>query len=106
MNPQVNQSDYQTIAVLFKDPAINELFADLVCARGARASVIADMSELSSQNKVITEAIFLPELPPSYMDKCLIVGTISNLVDVELPTLKQPLTEEKIEAALSRLIGK
>ncbi|MCO6429944.1 MAG: hypothetical protein J5J00_03720 [Deltaproteobacteria bacterium] len=93
------------IAILFGEPQINLLFSELLKARGLRTQIITDASILEPSVKVITEPQFFESLGQENKKRCLVVGNKDALRAVDALSLSRPLTEAKIEAALSRFLA-
>lgn len=104
IDQSANSEDFESVAVCFRDPSINALFADLLQVRGIKAKTFTEIYDVEQATKIITEPIFLPDLTPSQMKKCLVVGNKDLLNDLESVTLARPLTEEKINAAISAFL--
>lgn len=99
-----NSSDYTPVCVFFEDETINEVFSDLLQARGVTTRVLSSIAEAGKDTKIITEPRFFPMLDSTCHGKCLIVGNKDALHGLSVLSLSRPLTEEKIEAALSRFL--
>lgn len=99
-----NSPDFGEVAVLFADPEITSLFAELLLVRGVRASILVHPEQVSPNTKVITEAQFLGSLPPECQQTVLCVGTPSILAGKPGIPLCQPLTAHKIEEAFSAFL--
>ena len=93
------------IAVCFQQPEISELFAELLRMRGADVLVTEHLSDLEPSAKVVTEPHFFPTLASTLHSKCLLVTNRSSDAPTGIATLVRPLTLEKIEQALSRLVA-
>ncbi len=94
----------QPIAVLFEERLISMLFAELVAAHGSAVQVLRNLSELPTGQKLITEVQYYEKLPEDQKRSCLVVGSSAQLTRISAPSLEQPLTEEKVEAALSSFL--
>lgn len=104
MNRSANSEDFESVAVCFRDPSINALFADLLEVRGVKAKTFTEIYDVADAVKIITEPLFIPDLTPSQMRKCLIVGNKDVLGDLSGVTLSRPLTEEKIDEAIAAFL--
>ena len=100
----VSSGPVQEVSICFQDGAINEIFSELLSARGIVTRIVDDLGAVSESQKVITEPRFLGNLDRRLHPHCLVV----RYRDTELPqsvlTLSQPLTEQKIESALAKLL--
>lgn len=103
-NSSANTEDFNSVAVCFRDPTINNLFADLLEVRGIRAQIFTEIYDVDQTTKIITEPIFIPDLTPSQIKKCLVVGNREAVQDLSAVTLTRPLTEDKIDAAISAFL--
>lgn len=104
-DPPANACDFATVCVCFENGLISALFADLLEGRGVKTRVLTDIAECRGEARIITESQYYPLLPTSCRDTCLVVGNREVLKGITALTLAQPLTEEKIEEALSRFLG-
>ena len=93
------------VAVLFLEPQIRELFAELLAARGLKVSELASPSEFSGETKIITEPIYFPLINTNSKEQCLVVGNSDAMGKIQALCLARPLTEEKIENALKAFLG-
>ncbi len=96
--------DKNLVSVCFADASINQIFAELLHARGVPTRVVEDLVELSGETRVVTEPMFFPDLPPRYLERTLVVGNCDALDQPPVLTLSRPLTEVKIERALTRFL--
>ncbi len=94
-----------TVSVCFADEAINEIFCALLEAQGVKTTIVRDIRLASTETRVITEPQYLPHLKTSLKESCLVVGNIDPRVPQGTLLLARPLTEEKIETALSRFLA-
>jgi len=81
------------------------MFADLLRAIGVQAQILDSINQLQAETRIITEPQFLPRLRPEQAEKCLIVGNKGVLEGLPVQSLSRPLTEEKIETALSQFLN-
>lgn len=100
----VNGREYYSVAVLFADPMITYLFASLLQARGVQTQVVHDADEVDESIKVITEPQYYSQLPPAAQRHCLLVCS-KEPTESDVICLSQPLTEDKVEAALARFLS-
>ena len=94
-----NSPDFGEVSVLFADPGITELFAELLLVRGVKATVVASPEQVMPETKVITEAKFVNAIPDTCRPTALCVGDREALQGMSGVLLCRPLTEEKIEEA-------
>lgn len=99
-----NNPDYAPVCIFFEDEDINQIFSELLEARGIHTQILDNLKNLPGQTKIITEPQYFPQLDSSCRDKCLIVGNKDALQGISALSLSRPLTEEKIEQALSQLL--
>ena len=94
-----------SIDILFHDEEINALFADLLSSLKINNRVLELETDIIESDYVITEAKYynlIRELPDK---KCIIIGDRTKVESENTIRLAQPLTEGKILAALSVLMG-
>lgn len=94
-----------TVAILFADPVVTELFSELLDACGATPRIVQSVSSIPANARVVTEPQFYKALPRAYRRTCLLVGDTRSTGHNRALCLSQPLTEEKIEAALQTLLS-
>jgi hypothetical protein len=99
-----NSSDYRPVYICFEDETINDVFSQLLEARGIRTLILDEISQAPADAKVVTEPRYFTSLPESCQSKCLIVGNKESLKAIQAVCLSRPLTEEKVEAALSQFV--
>lgn len=97
-----NSADFPPVAICFQDQLITNLFAELLRAHGHTSRIIKDIGEVTAGTKVITEPLFLSSLPPASHPFCLLVADAEALEGYSGRSLVRPLTEEKVERALSQ----
>lgn len=100
MNSSREAEEKDSICILFEDPAIKKAFAQLLVSRGYVPRIVSDVSEIQPNSKVISEANYFMHLDRETQGRCLVVGNNSGVQKVAPICLTQPLTEEKVEAAL------
>ena len=96
----------EPILVCFEDPVIQSLFTDLLHNHGARVQETPSLQNLPSpKTRAITEVRQFLHLPEAQQGQCVVV------VDAETPLLnspalilRRPLTEYKVNLALSYLL--
>ena len=93
------------IAICFQDDTINYLFAGLLESRGIHTTIVETVENLSATTKLITEPLYLGHLSNDSLQHCLVVGNKESLKGLSAITLSRPLTEEKIELAISEFLG-
>ena len=94
-----------TVAILFEDPDINEVFAELLLARGLHPIILSSTTDADGLTKIITEPQYFHHLPPAPREHCLVVGNKNALLNCNAICLSRPLTEEKIESAMSEFLS-
>lgn len=99
-----NATDFIEIGVCFLDRSIGLLFAALLEARGIHARSVRSPLDLAPQSRLITEAHFVPALTAEQLKQCLVVGEPDQLQRLEVLGLSRPLTEDKVEDALSAFL--
>lgn len=99
-----NLADFVPVCICFEDETINEIFSALLEARGIHTRILSDIQEAGQNSKVITEPQYFPKLDPTCQTKCLLVGNKDRLSGTSALALSRPLTEEKIEQALSQFL--
>lgn len=93
------------VAILFEEPAINAVFAELIQARGYQTRIISPAQPLLENERLITEPQFLSVCPEEKKLSCLLIGNkdaISNLPGIKLA---RPLTESKIMQAIDQFLA-
>lgn len=93
------------VAILFEEPAINDLLAELMSARGIKARILAPGEALLAEERLITEPQYLTEVPQTKLESCLVIGNKEALQNSPGIKLARPLTETKILAALDRFLA-
>ena len=101
----VNSRENLEVTVLFGEPDINLLFSELLRTRGVTTSIVDSPAAVNPSTKVITEPQFYSRLNPEIQKHCLVVGNKDALREVHALSLSRPLTEEKIEEALSKFLS-
>ncbi|NMC63161.1 MAG: hypothetical protein GYA55_08325 [SAR324 cluster bacterium] len=89
-----------SVCILFEDPAIKKIFAQLIASRGFQPKEINDIEEIIPNSKVISEANYFIHLDRETQNRCLVVGDNTAITNLAPVSLTRPLTEEKVEAAL------
>lgn len=103
-NKEYSTPSESTVCILFEDPSINKIFAQLLISRGFQPRIVNDVDEIEEHEKIISEANFFVCLDPSAQERCMIVGESNGLENIAPICLTRPLTEEKVEAALAELV--
>lgn len=93
------------VAVYFHDKAIQTLFSELLELRGVNTAHIRSPGELTEYKKGITEIQFLDFLLPRSKTDGLLIGDQRELADCPVISLSRPLTGDKIETALQKLLA-
>jgi hypothetical protein len=94
------------IAICFQDDTINYLFAGLLESRGVHTTIVETVENLSPSTRLITEPLYLGHLSSDSLQHCLVVGNKESLKGLSTVTLSRPLTEEKIENAISEFLNR
>ena len=92
--------DEAKVYVLFEDPAIKRIFAQLLTARGYEPLVVDDVTEIQPNGRVISEPNYFIHFDRKVQDRCLVVGDNKGIEKIAPVCLTRPLTEEKVEIAL------
>jgi len=95
-----------TVAICFADSTINQLFSQLLEVRGISTEILENIKQVSGNTKIITEPQFFESLDEKYHQQCLLVGNKGILQAFSTLSLSRPLTEGKIEAALTLFLEK
>lgn len=97
------------IGILFAEEQISLLFAELVKARGGKVVLLDSASgSLSDYEGLITEPRIYNRINqenPKIDKKFLVVGNSDLDFQSNAINLSRPLTEEKVEQALTELMG-
>lgn len=95
------------VAILFTDQEISSLFSELLKAHGAETQILANGDNLHEGAYLITESCFLDIANARAPRGCLVVGeTAPEKASSSWQVLTQPLTEHKVESALSSFLEK
>jgi len=97
--------DCGPVTVCFQDSKIGLLFAELISASGLQTRLLRDIRDFDGRTRIITEPYFFPRIPEECHGQCLVVGDRESLKGVSALCLCRPLTEEKVETALSRFLS-
>lgn len=103
-NKIANLNDYQDITILFSDKVITKLFTQLLKTKGVHPKPINSLKELNESEKIITEPLYYKQLSPNLQEHCLLL-TSKKETGIAGICLTQPLTERKIETALSSFLA-
>jgi hypothetical protein len=91
------------VYILFDDLNISNALASLVLSHGCTAKEIDRLPLLKTSDRLITESQYANQLNTLQLEQTLVVGNQKNSFPLELT---RPLTEEKIERALEKLLLK
>jgi hypothetical protein len=94
----------QHVSICFEEESINILFSELLRSRGVATRIVGSPKEANGETKIITEPQFMPLVPEVYKTECLVVGNKESLKACDGIKLSRPLTEQKIETAISELL--
>ena len=100
-----NATDYSPVSLFFNDDTITHIFSQLLEVHGFKTSILGDIGEYDGSTRIITEPQFFSRIDPAHHRKCLVIGNKESLNGINALSLSRPLTEEKIEHALSRFLG-
>lgn len=101
----MNQTQRETtIFVLFEDEDVNLILSELLGSRGVTPCVISQVAELPADSKIVTEPKYFDGLNNAQRKNCLVIGNKTSLENIEALCLSRPLTEEKVERALSEFL--
>jgi len=92
------------IAILFSEPIISRLFAELLLAMGESVRILHQVRKLAPGERVVTEVKYAGKLGVSSPTDCVVVGDPTALADIDAIRLPQPLSEEGVESALAQLL--
>lgn len=92
------------VGVLFSEESIAQLFAALVVQRGVEVALLNPEEAGPKETKIITEPCFLSDLSEAQKSRCLLVGDPPSSSSTCAAVLTRPLTEAKIERALSQFL--
>lgn len=95
----------QSVGILFHDREIAAVFGALLASRGMATRVLHSRHDLAPYRAVVTEARYYQYLSPAQRPVSLVVGDSQSLRAIGGITLEQPLTEDKVEAALEQFLG-
>ena len=93
------------VSIYFEDPDISELFSRLLEVRGISTKMPACINDIQPGDRVITEPQYYSSLEQASSKNCLLVGNKNVLRDLDAVLLSRPLTEEKIESAISEFLN-
>lgn len=99
-----NESLRESVAIYFEEPSITALFAELLEANGCNTRTLTDITEVAKHTRIVTEPQYFSHLKPDHYNDCLLVGNKNALKDLPVLTLSRPLTEDKIESAISQFL--
>jgi len=94
------------VSICFADSTINLLFSQLLEVRGISTEILDNIKQVSGNTKIITEPQFFSSLDEKYHQQCLLVGNKGILQAFSTLSLSRPLTEGKVEAALTLFLEK
>ncbi len=104
-NSSSGHMECDRVSIFFEDDTITHIFSQLLEVRGVKTCVLNDISEFNGQTKIITEPRYFPMLDKSCHTRCLVIGNKDTLHNISALSLSRPLTEEKIETALSQFLS-
>ncbi len=93
------------VNIIFDNPGITSLFSELVESMGVSTSQLRELSEIQEDTQIITEPNFFRALSEEQKLRCLVVGETGGLLPEPPASISQPLTQQKVEEALSRFLG-
>lgn len=93
----------EEIAIFIEDISIASLFSELAEAHGAITRIAFNAQQIAGASRVITEPQFFPLLTKEQKKNTLVVSNGENFKDAKV-TLRRPLTAERVETALDKLI--
>ena len=93
------------VGVLFSEDSIAQLFAALVSQRGVDVALLNPDESGPRETKIITEPCFLADLTADQRSRCLLVGDPQDTQIACAAVLTRPLTEAKIERALTQFFS-
>lgn len=99
------QNSPQKVGVLFSEESIAHLFAALVSQRGVEVALLSPEEAGPQETKIITEPCFLSDLSDNQIANCLLVGDAVESPAECAAILTRPLTEAKIERALTKFLA-
>ncbi|WKZ57139.1 MAG: hypothetical protein QY326_00325 [Bdellovibrionota bacterium] len=95
----------QSVGIFFHDREIAAVFGALLASRGLSTRVLSSRHDLAKYPAIVTEARYYQYLSPSQRPVSIVVGDSQSLKEIGGITLEQPLTEDKVEAALEQFIS-
>ena len=93
------------VCIFFEDESISDIFSALLEVYGCATKTVTCPSQLGEEPFVITEPQFFSWVNPKHHPSCLIVGNKQSPEAANSLFLSRPLTEDKVEQALSRFIA-
>ena len=100
-----NSLDYSKVAICFEDQEINLLFSELLEVRGVETVILNSISDFSGESKLVTEPQFFSAIDQRFRGQCLLVGNREALRGLPAHSLCRPLTEDKVESAIHKLLS-
>jgi len=94
------------VAIHFRDQRISLVFVTLLKSMGKEAVLLNDLEDAMPNTSIITEPLYFNQLTSEQSKKCLIIGDQDSLTGINALSIAQPLTEKKIESALSLFLKK
>jgi hypothetical protein len=101
----MNRFKDKPVAICFADTDITFAFAELFRAIGVPVELMADLKHFTGNQLLVTEPQYMRYLDDQSIGKTLLVGNKETLPESGSTTLSRPLTEEKIEVALSQFLS-
>ena len=104
MDKHQNNAAHPEVAIFFEDQKINMLLSSLLESRGISTRIVTCAEQLDGTSKVVTEPQFFSKLKSRSKQSCLLIGNQDAVEGAEAITLTRPLTESKIEIAISEFL--
>lgn len=94
----------EAVSIFFHDRVINYLFSELLESRGVKTRIVEDAKEIRLADKIITEPQYLNDLSEDAKARCLVVGDYQSIKNLNVLSLSQPLSINKVERAIRALL--
>lgn len=92
------------VSICFADAPIAALFTELFEAHGACASVIEHPAQASMEGLLVTEPQYFSDVPEELLTRTLVIGNNDTVHQFASYSVARPLTIEKVEQAIVRLL--